>query len=132
MAAGNSSTETNYSFTDIGSTNGYYRIKEKDTNGSYTTSRIMHSACFIPAYSVMLYPVPAKDKLHITLEYSHETGIDLEIADTEGRIVYRSHKKINAGTNTIELDIHILPAGTYILKSSSPAIKINKKFIVIK
>ena len=132
MAAGNSSTEKNYSFTDTGSTNGYYRIKEINTNGNYSTSRIMHSACFATAYSMVLYPVPAKDILHITLEYTHETWIDLEIADIQGRIVFRSRNNIISGKNNIKLNIHTLPAGTYILSSSSPTIKFNKKFIVLK
>ncbi|HEX4374207.1 MAG TPA: T9SS type A sorting domain-containing protein [Puia sp.] len=84
-AAGNSSIERNYNFTDndpVAGTN-YYRLKMQDNNGEFTYSpiRILN---FDGANTIIVYPNPATDNITIT---GVEAGMQLRVISTDGRIL---------------------------------------------
>jgi hypothetical protein len=132
-AAGNSSVNRNYQYLDLEAGTAAYRIKQVDINGRITYTDIKRSSCEAKSLDVVLYPVPAKDRLTVAIRASRAARVNLNVIDATGRIVLRqSNTTINAGNNNILLDVHNLPAGDYILVSSDPSVYINQKFVIAR
>ncbi|MEL0455914.1 RICIN domain-containing protein [Flavobacteriaceae bacterium SZ-1-7] len=77
--------------------------------------------------SLSLYPVPAKDELHLDLGAAVANGrLSVSIYDIHGRTL--STKQINENKTT--LDISDLPAGMYLLKLDNGTSSTVKRFVV--
>ncbi|MCW3086336.1 MAG: Protein of unknown function precursor [Bacteroidetes bacterium] len=115
--AGNSTTQNNYNYTDKFPVNGinYYRLKQTDFDGKTSYSGIV-SATITEALSQTVYPNPATDQLNIRL--SSAAAVSFEITDLRGVVLFRSGEQ-NPDKNIFTIELNTLPAGTYILKSSS-------------
>lgn len=132
-AAGNSSRERNYQYLDLEAGTAAYRIKQVDVNGRTTYTDIKRSSCEARALNVALYPVPAKTMLTVAIRSDRPAKTSLQVIDATGRVVYKlMNAVINTGSNNIQLDVHSLPAGEYILVSSDPSVYIRQKFIIAR
>jgi len=75
---------------------------------------------------VQLFPNPS-DQV-ITICFDPNLGITYyTVLDYGGRML--NHQRIMAGNDNIELDISILPKGSYILKLNNDQIEINRPFV---
>lgn len=111
-AAGNSSSEKNYSYTDVhaGADINYYRIIQIDMDGRSNYSKILVNR---PAYSgdIKLFPNPVTDgAATITLKHADRV------------IIYNSNgikilqKELPAGSSLVNVSQY--PKGTYYIKTS--------------
>lgn len=133
-AAGISATQQNYQYLDLEGGNAAYRIKQVDQNGRVVYTDLKRSSCAAPAsLDVLLYPIPARDKLTVAIRSSRAARTNLQVIDATGRVVYKlQNTTINVGNNNIQLDLHSLTAGEYILVSTDPSVYINKKFVIAR
>lgn len=129
-AAGNSSDARNYNFLDLYSGDALYRIRQVDLDGKGTYTTAMRTNCKTAGYDIVLYPVPAKDNLAVVIKSDAKLRTDLIVMDMKGSTLFRVPAYINTGSNTINLNVSALPAGQYVLRSSDPAVQIDKKFTI--
>ncbi|MEO7045663.1 MAG: T9SS type A sorting domain-containing protein [Ferruginibacter sp.] len=129
-STGNSSAHKDYQYQDIQAGTGFYRIRQVDLNGNSSYTAVIPSACSSRSLTATVYPIPARDKVTVTINSDHNVRTDIELVDATGRIVLKQNAIINKGLNNIVLDIHSLPSGNYILVSSDASIYLNKKVIV--
>ncbi|TXK36600.1 T9SS type A sorting domain-containing protein [Pontibacter qinzhouensis] len=120
-----------YSATDVHAPGQvvYYRLKQVDTQGTYTISAAIAvgPAATIPVLT--LFPNPTTGLLYLHTEYVDLNTI-LEIHDMLGQTVLSTGIKKIDGTHT--LDVHQLPAGTYSLTLRSEHATVKGKFIKVR
>lgn len=105
----NSTTLKNYTYTDQAPLmgNNYYRLKQVDVNGAYTSSKAIN-LLFSKGQQLSLQPnIGEEVKIYIPEAFRYAT---LEINDTKGNVL----KKINvAGADFVGLTKADLPIGIY-------------------
>ncbi|MBL7766145.1 MAG: T9SS type A sorting domain-containing protein [Chitinophagaceae bacterium] len=65
------------------------------------------------------YPVPTTDQLNLTFKSTEPNNLKLSITTMDGSIVQQQSSKISMGTSTIQIPIHSVAAGNYILNIES-------------
>jgi hypothetical protein len=131
-AAGNSTTQKDYQYLDLNGGIAFYRIRQVDKDGRFVYTAIKRTDCKIAQYDVILYPVPANDKLNVVVKSDKAMNTNLQIIDVSGKIVQRTLAVINQGNNNIVLNVSGLPAGQYILVSVDSGLRIDKKFTILR
>jgi hypothetical protein len=135
-AAGNSLTIQHYSFTDLNPLTGinYYRLREEDTEGSYSYSEIeVFEIASTETVDFSLYPNPATVHDQLTVEFPQlADDIELIIADPLGRPV----KNVNcsddiAAAQQCNVSLRNFTPGIYFiyLKSSGQSLAAKKLLV---
>lgn len=131
-AAGNSNANRSYQYLDLKGGSAYYRLRQVDLDGRFTTTNVKRTACKSGELDVVIYPVPAKDNLTVVIKSDKSVRTDLRILDMTGKVVRIIPTQINSGNNTINLNVSQLASGQYILGSSDPALQLNNKFTILR
>jgi hypothetical protein len=101
MAAGNSTTTRQYSFTHAtpfkGNVYNYYRILQRDLDGKFSYSKIASLIYDEPGPDVFVYPNPATEVVTVYLAESQ----DVRLINVAGATVWRG--TLSAGRNQIPL-----------------------------
>lgn len=132
-AAGNSLDEQKYSFIDENPSIGvnYYRLLQYDLDASYDTYGLV-AVNFAEEGLIDIFPVPVKSGAFNIKYNAIESGkIQLEIFDTNGRLVKEGTENVSSGMNTIPLE-HQLSNGVYYIKVMQNGYIGTLKFIVAK
>lgn len=127
-AAGNTTTERSYTFTDISPAAGvnYYRLKSVDLDGKFTLSFIRNLR-FNGETEISIFPNPARDIIKVT-GFAANNATSLNIVNISGRVLQQV-KLISGATNAV-MNVDNLSAGTYILQIvQGGQIIANQKFI---
>jgi hypothetical protein len=111
---------TNSSFTPIGRVTGappyslidvspniganYYRIKEVTVSGKIVYSRIIKIVYNNSQLILTIYPNPVRDIVNLKVSSLKNDNINIQVADIQGRIVYKLVIPISAGINEIPID----------------------------
>ncbi|HMK24895.1 MAG TPA: PQQ-dependent sugar dehydrogenase [Chitinophagaceae bacterium] len=111
---------TNSSFTPIGRVTGtppyslidvspniganYYRIKEVTTSGKTVYSRIIKIVYNNSQLILTIYPNPVREIVNLKVSSLKNDNINIQVADMQGRVIYKSTKLVSAGMNEIPLD----------------------------
>jgi hypothetical protein len=93
----------------------YYRIKSVDKDGkeSYSVVRLINQT---PTnISFKIFPNPAKGLINIYMESRVKENAQIVVRNIIGTTVYSQPWKINEGSNTIEINLPIIP-GVYLLE----------------
>jgi photosystem II stability/assembly factor-like uncharacterized protein len=114
-AAGNSSAERTYSFTDNSPLqNGYYRIGEYDLDGRIQYTNILQSSCnATDAFST--WPNPVRDMVFINIVTGRESQAVVKVFDNKGALVKLQNATVLQGSNQLSVDIKSLANGVYSL-----------------
>lgn len=120
LAAGNSSIEKQYIFTDrnivsLDRSVVYYRLKMNDIDRKFTYSKIIAININNDGAVVMLYPNPVKENATLMISVSKQEKLSYTIVDAQGKMVQKSSISLNKGSNTISIETGHLPAGVYII-----------------
>jgi photosystem II stability/assembly factor-like uncharacterized protein len=112
-AAGNSTIERTYSFTDnTPLQNGFYRIAEYDLDGRVQYSGILTSSCNAgDLFSIG--PNPVNDKIFINIVSGNVSQASIKIFDSKGALVKMLSLKVLQGNNQFSADIASLTNGIY-------------------
>lgn len=120
QAAGYSTTESNYSYTDPNMTDNarYYRVKlvDFDGKGSYSNVAIVRKSGGIKGMKI--FPNPVVNQLN--LEFSNMKGNHtVSLYNINGQEVVRQVISVNSTVQYFTLVKNSLPAGSYIIKVKS-------------
>jgi hypothetical protein len=117
---------SNYQFIDPHPFSGknYYRIRLKLPTGEVLASDIK-TIQFSLQNKVRISPVPAQDVITVQLAEIPKPGTSLQLISADGKIVYHT----NQVQRTMELSLHNLIPGYYILKITTPESKESYPFI---
>lgn len=95
----------------------YYRLKMTDADGKVSYSGIVALLNATKGFEIVsIAPNPVVDgsfKLNVTT--AQAAKIDVVIIDMQGRVVQRSQEALNAGFNSLPMNVTGLSAGTYSL-----------------
>ena len=111
--------------------NNYYRVKSIDVNGQPTYSKIINVVYNPSLVSVLLYPNPVKDNLHLKINLQKPDRLTLQVTDIWGRVVYQQQENVETISKEIKLDVRSLSSQLYTLKikNSNGEILTVQKFI---
>ncbi len=128
-AAGNSSTQRTYQFSDPSPFKGvnYYRLMIVDVDNSVKYS-LVRNVKNLGLLNFVLYPNPVKDKLMIDIDVERTGKGEITITDINGRDVYRTQLSLQQGVNTIPIDVIRLVKGTYFMKMQTSDDNFIRKF----
>lgn len=93
-----------------------YRLRQIDTDGRETLSpvlTVLRDAPALPLAIESVHPLPARDRVWITVRSSDASPVAISLQDASGRELLRSQAGIVRGAGVISLDISALPAGLY-------------------
>lgn len=113
-----SSASAGTSFTDetINSGTVYYRLKMTNADNTIQYSNILtFHAPGSSQQSFKLYPSVVADNAIISIKADKNEQTDLQVFDSNGRLVYRQHLVVTAGTNTFSVNgLGALRKGNYV------------------
>ncbi|MEO6489702.1 MAG: choice-of-anchor tandem repeat GloVer-containing protein, partial [Ferruginibacter sp.] len=90
----------------------YYRLKQKDIDGRFSYSQIV-AISIRRAASFSIYPNPVQEKANLSINMEVAGSVQLRLLDNLGRILKQLQWIVNAGTNTLTMDVGNLPKGVY-------------------
>ena len=106
-----------YSFTDATPRQGdnYYRLAMLNTDNSIKNSSIVvaESKCQPTIQVINVYPNPVDHTLYFNIASASKMEIQLVIIDEIGRIVISTPKQVEAGVNTLDINVAVLAKAVY-------------------
>jgi ELWxxDGT repeat protein len=133
-AAGNSSVEKQYAYTDrnitsLGAAVVYYRLKMIDIDNKFSYSRIVAVNINAKDAVVMLYPNPVRENTTLMISVTKKEKMSYKIIDQNGRTVQQKNIIVNEGSNLVMLETAALAAGAYTIVVNGPDINSTVKFV---
>jgi hypothetical protein len=119
VKATNSSTLSNYDFTDNNAEGGlvYYRLAQYDINGTVHYSSVI--VVTLNKNTLYVYPNPNKGMFTLSINSLSGNDISVELINTLGQTVHSELLSNPAGQVSKELDMRELAGGVYYLKVKS-------------
>lgn len=93
----------------------YYRVKQADDYGNVSYSSV---AILNTSKSLSISPNPVRDVVTMKLQSLVNTKGQVQVSDIAGRIVMSKTVVLTAGENIIYLDVSMLRAGVYVIKTT--------------
>ncbi len=115
-AAGNSSGDKEYSFTDMQAGQGisYYRLREVGYDGGISFSPVIRvDAGQLPA--VLVFPNPAAEKLHYVFPAKSDDAVVCQVTDILGNVVLKEMTRKEGIVYCGNISISRIPQGAYFL-----------------
>ena len=122
--AGNSNTIQLYNFRDVSPHSGinYYRLRQTDTDGHHTTSKIISTKLAeVGNSTISLFPNPSIDFAYVR---GVKKASQVILTDTKGK---QLPIVIQEGINGLRIDLTGLKPGIYIVKTTSGTQLLYKK-----
>ncbi|MBK6821227.1 MAG: T9SS type A sorting domain-containing protein [Bacteroidetes bacterium] len=132
-AAGNSSTERNYSFVNAKPVmgNNYYRLKMVDIDQKYKYSNVILLKLLKDHTSMMVYPNPTANYLNVEINgMALGTPLQIEVLDAGGKIL--KFETIHVNQQAYSLDVSAYANGLYFLKIKGDSFAELVKFSISK
>lgn len=117
---GNSSDALNYSYIDNSPVGikQYYRLRQVDIDGGSKVSTIVLIKGNKPALLAIssMFPNPAISQINVLLNAAVREKVTLVVMDATGKSVIQKIVNVEAGSNTVPVDISHLKSGNYLVK----------------
>ncbi|MCP4438039.1 MAG: T9SS type A sorting domain-containing protein [Aureispira sp.] len=128
-----------YRFMDkaLKHSSNYYRLRTVDTDGLQQFSKVIQvqSSCFeqLQQLNFKLYPIPVRDQLQLSLvaEGLDSEELNIKILDVLGQVVYDKSVILKRGMQQQQIDVQLLPAGSYWIQLGAGTWRQQRKFIKI-
>jgi hypothetical protein len=112
--------------------NRYYRLKQVDTDGTYSYSPI-RMISFPSGVQVEVYPNPFCSVLKLHYQSSAAKELTIQLVDNQGKIVLSTKKYAVEGEQTLDIPVdQTLMEGTYYLRIPEEKLFSSKALIKIK
>jgi len=132
IAAGSSSKEAIYSFTDNSKVqNCSYRIAEYDSNGKVQYTNILQAFCHSGG-SFTLWPNPTQDIVRISMTSDVTSQAEIKLFDSKGALIKLQRASLIQGDNQILVSLKSLATGIYQLSASWSKTYMKKTVQVVK
>lgn len=114
-AAGNSSTEKTYTYSDSNTSPAtrYYRIAEKDINGATQLTAINRIKCGEAASAIKYWPNPMQADLFLSIPAASAAAVCVKIFDSKGALVLVQYANLLRGNNQLKVNTRRLVPGSY-------------------
>lgn len=88
--------------------------------------------CENPVGKISLAPNPAKEYTELTIELNTKAIVEINIYDSMGNLskIVDSAKECLAGENKVQIDLHDLASGSYIIRLVSGQMRQTVKLII--
>ncbi|WP_256010826.1 hypothetical protein [Desertivirga xinjiangensis] len=128
-AAGNSTTEKSYSFTDYSPSGGinYYQLLQRDHDGKYAKSKIVTASSAARPTDIRLSSV--NGGVQLVIFSNTATKGQLILSNLSGQTIENKEVKLDKGKNTIILKGEY-PSSVLIASLKTSSESISKKFLV--
>jgi hypothetical protein len=130
-AKGNSSTTSNYSFTDASPASGVseYRLVlvDLDKKTAYSTIQTVRTGL---TTNVSVYPNPASSYVNVSIASTENNALTIRLLSQSGQLLVEK-KVSNAAGTTVSVPVSAYPTGNYLIvvKSSDGAQQVSKLVI---
>lgn len=96
----------------------FYRLKitNKDGSVSYSVIRIVDNSV---SYSISVFPNPAKTILFLQIKSEKKTNVQIDIVTMDGKTIATSKAILLSGSNSRNINVTAMPAGTYFVSVKS-------------
>jgi len=110
-------TTGDYTFDDTNPWSGsnFYRLKQKDNDGEYTHSHIIHLQRKTD-FDFRVVQNPFRHILHIEVATNVVIDANISIFAIDGRIVRTQNIKLQDGIRDLDYDLSELPSGNYMVR----------------
>lgn len=120
-AAGNSSVERSYEFTDVNpvlSAMNYYRLKQVDADGKYVYSSIIRIAAGNKnSFKALITPNPVTNMMNVVIEGADENEkLKFEMINADGSVVHSEQLATNGSAMIKIIQRPAVSAGIYIYR----------------
>ena len=110
----------NYAFTDNDAINQssqklFYRLRMVDIDGTYKYSNIVTVTLPFTTGKITVSPNPVINEVKVMVASPEQGNIQWKLIDNVGRILLKGSEQVSKGTNTFNINMNRLPAGTYYL-----------------
>lgn len=110
----------NYAFTDNdaisqSSQKLFYRLRMVDIDGTYKYSNIVAVTLPFITGKITVSPNPVVNEVKVMVASPEQGNIQWKLIDNVGRILLKGSEQVSKGTNTFNINMNRLPAGTYYL-----------------
>jgi hypothetical protein len=132
-AKGNSSTTTNYNYSDKLPLDGdgYYRLKMVDIDGKFKYSKTVTVSGDKNTRPLVIYSNPFSDLIRLKVNVSRAQNLNMTVSDMLGKIVISKSYQAQAGDNFVNLQPAAGGSGMYILHihgdSYNQTVKLEKQ-----
>jgi hypothetical protein len=120
VSLGNTASQRTYGFIDnnINGVKQYYRLRQVDRNGSEKLSNIVVISGVKPTMLTLngLFPNPAISKVNMLIDVPVKDNVTIIVMDAVGRVVKTQKGSVEAGSNTLQLNVTGLSQGSYLVK----------------
>jgi len=135
--AGSTNTAKSYEYrdTDVEVGTYYYRLKQIDTNGSFSYSDIKEVNVTPPDHYELSqnFPNPFNPTTNIIFRLKEDGRVTIRLYDVLGREVMTVvDQKMKAGTHRIKIDGSTLPSGLYLYSMKAGSFHQIKKMALVK
>ena len=107
----------------------YYRIRQQDLDGRVKYSDVRFVRFNSESMEVRLYPVPVTSVLKLNIQSPANTAAIIRVTNMLGNTVHQSRAQLVKGGQTQELNLTLLPAGTYYVEIRGGEYRWSGKFI---
>jgi hypothetical protein len=112
-AAGNSSSEKSYSFTDNNaSQQSFYRIAGHDINGRVQYTSVLKTFCDGNDF-FKLWPNPFTETVFVNITTGNAAQVIIRVFDNKGALIKIQRTDLLPGSNQVNVEMKNLPAGMY-------------------
>jgi predicted esterase len=116
-AAGQTSAEQNYYFTDrLAGAGDFYRIAQQDRSGKKTFTSILKSNCG-GEQTFAVFPNPVNDKTILNISSGQSTRLNLSMVDNKGVVVRMQQTILPQGNSQVTVNFAGLAKGIYNLRA---------------
>ena len=129
-ASGNTSTIQKYSFDDTNPNPlSIYRLRMVDNDGVETFSKTITIENQKKAFSLKMFPNPAKDFVTFRATTTEKQSLNIKITDISGRVVLQRVYLVESGQVEENINIASLPNGIYFFTYDNGYFKTVERFV---
>lgn len=114
--AGNSKTIQTYQIRINNSQAAYYRLKQIDSDGKYSYSRVLFVEGYTSTMKLSIYPNPTTEKVQIQLNHTSNKEVTLQVFATTGKHLLQQQGNLSAANQALNQQIKNWDNGVYVLK----------------
>ena len=130
QAAGNSAAIQKYSFDDNQPNSlSIYRLRMVDMDGTEAFSKIITIENQKKAFSLRMFPNPAKDFVTFQATTTEKQAFDVTVTDISGRVLIKRNFAVESGTIEDFINISSLPNGVYFFTFDNGVHKTVERFV---
>ena len=129
-AVGNTTEKQKYTFDDNQPTPlSIYRLRMVDVDGKETFSKTITIENVKKAFSLKMFPNPAKDFVTFRATSTEKQAFDIQVTDIAGRVLISKTYPVDSGTVEEHINISALPTGFYFFTFDNGVHKTVERFV---